>query len=772
VTLQEENDGRHVVALMPEKKQYITTVILLLLIAGVLAGASSLRGANEVEPAAVSVTVSPVAQGIDDALRRYEKSGKQARSALQTSFEKSGGMKVEMVFCGTGNADTTASILSVLNEYGIKAVFYVSGSELPASSVSLQRIAESGQMVGITYTENNADTGVSMVKRTITDLVKTSVALHMMIGLKPTSLLTLEPPNEELLAAAYASLLESVLVPTETLQLSSGAALPDPETVLHELPRGAILCLQLNGVTQKNMAYLRQLCAALVQTDHAQKAKSLLASPYYPAQETARVYTTERAAALTFSGFDDQKELSGVLAALASVNAKATFFVSSRDLAQNASGVKDILQNGHALGIAVLSTEKEGAEAALLEILQIKEALYSMYAYAGPLPVRPAIGGVTDALRQACGAGGFTLLTALSDAVHPEDERETDPAAVLEKRFPRKSGALQRGEIVHFRMGQYHYSSEVLGGLVRLVAQERNIYALKPVMEILSNQGALYTYPLKKESILPEIRDAIHPGQLIVDPMTAIQTRYFGIFWVNVSSVLPGFTQQEINRIDKKGLVANNGNMVFLTFDDWGTDATVTGILDVLRKHGAKATFFVRTNNVHYNPNLLRAIALEGHSIASHTHSHFPLSNSTDTERKFTDLTEKQAEDLKRDLVTSYEILQSLVGDIKIDGRPALTRLFRPPTLAVSKRGLTAVFELGFTHSVSGSHTTNDYEATDPVKLANELKRSTRSGAVMVMHMSDNSIHTAEALDIYLSQMETLPADKAYRFVSLAEVLK
>ncbi len=756
---------------MPGKKQFITTVLLLLLIAGILAGTSSLRGANEVEPAAVTVTVSPVAQGIDDALGRYDKSGKQARSALQTSFDKSDGMKVEMVFCGTGNAESTVSILSILNEYGVKAVFYVSGSELPVSSGILQRIFESGQMVGITHTDSGTDIGISTVKRTITDLVKTSVAIHMMIGLKPTSLLTLDPPDEELLAAACASLLESVIIPTRTLQLSSGAALPDPETLLDELPRGAILCLQLNGVTQRGVAYLRQLCAALVQTDLAGKAKSLLASHYYPAQEIARVYTTERAAAFTFSGFDNQEELDGVLAALASVNARATFFVSSGDLAKNASGVKDILQNGHALGIAALSTEKEGAEAALLEILQIKEDLYSMYTYAGPLPVRPAIGGVTDALRQACGAGRFTLLTALTDAVHPEDERETDPAVVLEKRLPQKNGALQRGEIVHFRMSQYQHSSKVLGGLVRLAAQERNIYALKPVMEILSNQDALYTYPLKKESILPEIRDAIRPGQLSVDPMTAIQTRYLGIFWVNIPSMLPGFTRQEISRIDKKGLVINNGNMVFLTFDDWGTDATVTGILDVLRKHDAKATFFVRTNNILYNPNLLRAIALEGHSIASHTHSHFPLSNSTDSERTFTDLTEEQAEDLKRDLVTSYETLQSVVGDIKIDGRPALTRLFRPPTLAVSKRGLTAVFDLGFTHSVSGSHTTNDYKATDAAKLADELKRNTKSGAVMVMHMSDNSIHTAEALDIYLSQMETLPADKAYRFVSLAEVL-
>jgi peptidoglycan/xylan/chitin deacetylase (PgdA/CDA1 family) len=290
-------------------------------------------------------------------------------------------------------------------------------------------------------------------------------------------------------------------------------------------------------------------------------------------------------------------------------------------------------------------------------------------------------------------------------------------------------------------------------------------------MEILNNQANVYTYPLKKESILPEVRDAIYPGQLITDPMVAIQTRYIGIFWVDSTAILPGFTRSEVGRLDKKGLIANNQNMVFLTFDDWGTDKTVTGILDVLRKYDVKATFFVRTNNVIYNPNLLRAIALEGHSIASHTRTHFPLANSTDSERKFTELTEEQVSELKGDLVASYQDLQSVVGDIILNGKPALTRLFRPPTLAVSKSGLTAVLDSGFSYSVSGSSTLNDYEAKSAESLADTLLRSTKNGAVLVMHMSDNSIYTAEALDLYLGKMAELSGDKAFRFVSLAEVL-
>ena len=81
---------------------------------------------------------------------------------------------------------------------------------------------------------------------------------------------------------------------------------------------------------------------------------------------------------------------------------------------------------------------------------------------------------------------------------------------------------------------------------------------------------------------------------------------------------------------------------VFLTFDDWGTDRTITRLLEVLKAHGAKATFFVKTQYVPYNPNLLRAIAADGHTIGCHTNTHFPLSNDVGSGKRFTGTKELQ----------------------------------------------------------------------------------------------------------------------------------
>ena len=52
-----------------------------------------------------------------------------------------------------------------------------------------------------------------------------------------------------------------------------------------------------------------------------------------------------------------------------------------------------------------------------------------------------------------------------------------------------------------------------------------------------------------------------------------------------------------------------------------------------MKKHHVKATFFVLTENVDKNPNLLRAIAADGHEIASHSNSHVPFATYWETNR-------------------------------------------------------------------------------------------------------------------------------------------
>ena len=61
---------------------------------------------------------------------------------------------------------------------------------------------------------------------------------------------------------------------------------------------------------------------------------------------------------------------------------------------------------------------------------------------------------------------------------------------------------------------------------------------------------------------------------------------------------------------------------VYLTFDDGPIPEATPFILDTLREHGIKATFFMVGDNVRKYPELFERIKAEGHQVGNHTFNH------------------------------------------------------------------------------------------------------------------------------------------------------
>lgn len=67
---------------------------------------------------------------------------------------------------------------------------------------------------------------------------------------------------------------------------------------------------------------------------------------------------------------------------------------------------------------------------------------------------------------------------------------------------------------------------------------------------------------------------------------------------------------------------------VALTFDiSWG-HRTLPPVLDILRREGVRATFFLSGPWAEHHPDLVRAIVAGGHEVASHGHEHVNRSHS------------------------------------------------------------------------------------------------------------------------------------------------
>jgi peptidoglycan/xylan/chitin deacetylase (PgdA/CDA1 family) len=62
--------------------------------------------------------------------------------------------------------------------------------------------------------------------------------------------------------------------------------------------------------------------------------------------------------------------------------------------------------------------------------------------------------------------------------------------------------------------------------------------------------------------------------------------------------------------------------IIYLTFDDGPTPQITEWVLNELKKYEAKATFFCLGKNVANYPDIVSAIANNGHSIGNHTHNH------------------------------------------------------------------------------------------------------------------------------------------------------
>lgn len=103
---------------------------------------------------------------------------------------------------------------------------------------------------------------------------------------------------------------------------------------------------------------------------------------------------------------------------------------------------------------------------------------------------------------------------------------------------------------------------------------------------------------------------------------------------------------------------------VYLTFDDGPHSPNTPHILNILKEHGAKATFFVIGSFLPYYSGIAKKAAARGHSVQNHTYSHHNLKA----------LTEEQ---VALELVST----NTLIG-LKTGERPTL---YRPPFGATSE---------------------------------------------------------------------------------------
>lgn len=189
--------------------------------------------------------------------------------------------------------------------------------------------------------------------------------------------------------------------------------------------------------------------------------------------------------------------------------------------------------------------------------------------------------------------------------------------------------------------------------------------------------------------------------------------------------------------------VPTRRRLVALTFDDGPDGAVTPALLDVLRRHGTTATFFVIGEQVARHRKVVERIAADGHELGVHGMDATPT--------------------VSRSLPTFERELDHCLRLLTPWGRP---RWFRPASGWIRPEQLTAVGRRGL-RCVLGSVAIVRNPVAAPRVAAWLLALRARPGAVLVLHEGiAERAAVAECVDRLLPRL----AARGYAAVSLSEL--
>ena len=188
-----------------------------------------------------------------------------------------------------------------------------------------------------------------------------------------------------------------------------------------------------------------------------------------------------------------------------------------------------------------------------------------------------------------------------------------------------------------------------------------------------------------------------------------------------------------------------NNKVVALTFDDGPWPETTAAVMNLLKQHGGKGTFFVVGNLVKRYPDLVKRMVDEGHEVANHTWTHRTAYSSPTIAAKEIDTTEAA--------IAKHTGFR--------------TRIYRPPGGILNNGLVNYAHKKGYA-TLMWSTDTLDWRYRQAGSIRQRILRSLTPGGVVLMHDGGGPRWaTVKALAQVLPELKA----KGYRLVTVSELL-
>ncbi len=204
------------------------------------------------------------------------------------------------------------------------------------------------------------------------------------------------------------------------------------------------------------------------------------------------------------------------------------------------------------------------------------------------------------------------------------------------------------------------------------------------------------------------------------------------------ASIAPRKPGLRVSRVQAPGMY------VALTFDDGPSSAYTPKVLDILKRHGAKGTFFVLGSNAQRCSSIIARAAAEGHEIGVHTWSHINMVRSS-------------MDKIDREVSRTAMVIRSITGK-----SPAV---MRPPYGAVNARIVNHMYDCYGMRSILWDVDTQDWKHPGVSTVINRAVNGAKPGSIILVHDIHGS--TLAAIEGIVTGLQ----NRGYTLVTVSELM-
>lgn len=307
--------------------------------------------------------------------------------------------------------------------------------------------------------------------------------------------------------------------------------------------------------------------------------------------------------------------------------------------------------------------------------------------------------------------------------------------------------------VMQVKFAQYLVCSFALAGMVACNQQSQSTIVPNTTPEV-KTETQTRPKPLKPvKPVKPAVKPVVKPRPLApvepVIPATPAEPVQGGQAGVTVVVPQPAAPVQQPVKLKVLGKrvshVPMKGKYVALTFDD-GPHAVLTPrALDILKRHGAKGTFFMLGQNAARNKSIVARAAAEGHELGVHTWTHIKM-NSTARAKVDSEVSRTQ------------KVLAEAAG--------VYPRVMRPPYGATNKTLVDHMHDCYGMASILWDVDTLDWRKPGVSKVINTAVTEARPGSIILVH--DIHASTLDALEGIVTGLQA----RGFTLVTVSELMQ